>query len=94
MRQDLQLGGSRSGSLVDVIDRVLDKGVVDDGDIKVSLADAQHRAIRVRRTSGSIDEVEGVGLDVVSGSSTRTASEISKQRAKRPSPRRRHEHAR
>src|SRR5262249_21106138 len=41
MRQDLQWGAQRSTGLVDVLDRVLDKGLVIAGDIKISLAEVE-----------------------------------------------------
>lgn len=63
MRQDLQLGSSRSTGLVDVLDRVLDKGLVIAGDIKVSLAEVELLTIRIRLIVCSIDKAEQVGLD-------------------------------
>ena len=57
--------GSRSKSmgLVDVLDRVLDKGLVVAGDIRVSLAEVELLTIRVRLVLCSIDKAEEVGLD-------------------------------
>lgn len=52
-----------SGSLVDVLDRVLDKGLVVAGDIRVSLADVELLTIRVRLLVCSIDKAEEIGLD-------------------------------
>jgi hypothetical protein len=64
MRQDLlQHGGQRSSGLVDVLDRVLDKGLVIAGDIKISLAEVELLTIRVRLIVCSIDKAEEVGLD-------------------------------
>ena len=40
--------GHRSTGLVDVLDRVLDKGLVVAGDIKVSLAEVELLTIRIR----------------------------------------------
>jgi hypothetical protein len=56
---------ARSGSagLVDVLDRVLDKGLVIAGDIKVSLAEVELLTIRIRLVLCSIDKAEEVGLD-------------------------------
>src|SRR5947199_227231 len=39
MRTDLQLSNGRASGLVDVLDRVLDKGLVVAGDVKISLAE-------------------------------------------------------
>ncbi len=49
--------------LVDVLDRVLDKGLVVAGDIKVSLAEVELLTIRIRLMICSIDKAEEIGLD-------------------------------
>jgi hypothetical protein len=53
----------RSTGLVDVLDRVLDKGLVVAGDIKVSLAEVELLTIRIRLLVCSIDKAEQIGLD-------------------------------
>src|SRR5215469_13246019 len=63
MRQDLEWRSQRSTGLVDVLDRVLDKGLVVAGDIKVSLAEVELLTIRIRLVICSIDKAEQVGLD-------------------------------
>ncbi len=63
MRQDLEWRNPRSSGLVDVLDRVLDKGLVVAGDIKVSLAEVELLTIRIRLVICSIDKAEQVGLD-------------------------------
>jgi hypothetical protein len=55
--------GRGSTGLVDVLDRVLDKGLVVAGDIKVSLAEVELLTIRIRLMICSIDKAEQVGLD-------------------------------
>src|SRR5437762_5468866 len=55
--------GGRSSGLVDVLDRVLDKGLVVAGDIKVSLAEVELLTIRIRLLICSIDKAEQIGLD-------------------------------
>jgi gas vesicle protein GvpA/GvpJ/GvpM family len=57
--------GSPRGSagLVDVLDRVLDKGLVVAGDIRVSLAEVELLTIRIRLMICSIDKAEQIGLD-------------------------------
>jgi len=57
------LSGSRSTGLVDILDRVLDKGLVVAGDIKVSLAEVELLTIRIRLMICSIDKAEAIGLD-------------------------------
>jgi hypothetical protein len=56
-------GPGRSSGLVDVLDRVLDKGLVVAGDIKVSLAEVELLTIRIRLLICSIDKAEQIGLD-------------------------------
>ena len=52
-----------SAGLVDVLDRILDKGLVVAGDIKVSLAEVELLTIRIRLMVCSIDKAEQIGLD-------------------------------
>lgn len=52
-----------STGLVDVLDRVLDKGLVIAGDIRVSLAEVELLTIRIRLLVCSIDKAEAIGLD-------------------------------
>ena len=52
-----------NAGLVDVLDRVLDKGLVVAGDIKVSLAEVELLTIRIRLMICSIDKAEAIGLD-------------------------------
>ena len=54
--------GPRTG-LVDVLDRVLDKGLIVAGDVRVSLADVELLTIRIRLIICSIDKAEQIGLD-------------------------------
>src|SRR5919198_2290483 len=63
MRTDLQLSNGRASGLVDVLDRVLDKGLVVAGDVKISLAEVELLTIRIRLIVCSIDKAEQVGLD-------------------------------
>jgi hypothetical protein len=63
MGTDLQLGRTQSSGLVDVLDRVLDKGLVIAGDIKVSLAEVELLTIRIRLIVCSIDKAQQIGLD-------------------------------
>ena len=55
--------GRSSTGLVDVLDRILDKGLVVAGDIKVSLAEVELLTIRIRLLICSIDKAEQIGLD-------------------------------
>ena len=61
--RDLQFGHQRATGLVDVLDRVLDKGLVIAGDVKVSLAQVELLTIRIRLIVCSIDKAQEIGLD-------------------------------
>ena len=64
MPTDLTASQQRGNAgLVDVLDRVLDKGLVVAGDIKVSLAEVELLTIRIRLMICSIDKAEEIGLD-------------------------------
>jgi hypothetical protein len=64
MPTDLPATQTRGNAgLVDVLDRVLDKGLVVAGDIKVSLAEVELLTIRIRLMICSIDKAEAIGLD-------------------------------
>ena len=53
----------RASGLVDVLDRVLDKGLVVAGDVRISLAGVELLTIRIRLIVCSIDKAEQIGLD-------------------------------
>ena len=53
----------RSTGLVDILDRVLDKGLVIAGDIKISLANVELLTIQIRLLVCSIDKAEQIGLN-------------------------------
>ena len=63
MRNDLQPMNGRASGLVDVLDRVLDKGLVVAGDIKVSLANVELLTIQLRLVICSIDKAEAIGIN-------------------------------
>ena len=52
-----------SATLVDLLDRVLDKGLVVAGDVSISLANVELLTIRVRLLVCSIDKAEQIGLN-------------------------------
>ena len=60
---DLPPSHPRATGLVDVLDRVLDKGLVIAGDIKVSLAEVELLTIRIRLLICSLDKAQEIGLD-------------------------------
>src|SRR5436853_5996951 len=61
--QGSSLMSVRSPGLVDVLDRILDKGLVIAGDIKVSLANVELLTLQIRLLVCSIDKAEQIGLN-------------------------------
>ena len=54
---------SRTYGLVDILDRVLDKGLVIVGDIKINLANVELLTIQIRLLICSIDKAEEIGMN-------------------------------
>jgi hypothetical protein len=54
---------TRTHGLVDILDRVLDKGLVIAGDIKINLANVELLTIQIRLLVCSIDKAEQIGLN-------------------------------
>lgn len=54
---------ARTHGLVDILDRVLDKGLVIAGDIKINLANVELLTIQIRLLVCSIDKAEQIGLN-------------------------------
>src|SRR6059058_3804221 len=54
---------SGTTNLIDILDRVLDKGLVIAGDIRVSLANVELLTIRIRLLVCSVDKAEQIGLN-------------------------------
>jgi len=58
------LSSQRSGSnLADVLERVLDKGLVIAGDIKICLLDIELLTIKLRLLVASVDKAKAMGID-------------------------------
>lgn len=49
--------------LVDILDKILDKGLVVAGDVKVSLANVELLTIQLRLVVCSIDKAEAIGIN-------------------------------
>jgi ubiquinone biosynthesis protein UbiJ len=58
-----ELGPHRAQGLVDVLDRILDKGLVIAGDIKINLANVELLTIQIRLLVCSIDKAEQIGMN-------------------------------
>jgi predicted nuclease of predicted toxin-antitoxin system len=54
---------SRSSSLADILEKILDKGVVVAGDIKVSLADVELLTVKIRLVICSVDKAMEIGIN-------------------------------
>jgi hypothetical protein len=54
---------SQSSNLLDVLEKILDKGVVIAGDIKISLADVDLLTIKIRLLVASVDKAREIGMD-------------------------------
>jgi hypothetical protein len=54
---------SGNTNLVDILDRILDKGLVIAGDIRVSLANVELLTVRIRLLICSVDKAEQIGLN-------------------------------
>lgn len=53
----------RGDSLVDILDRVLDKGVVIAGDVRIQLLDIELLTLRIRLLIASVDKAREMGID-------------------------------
>jgi hypothetical protein len=53
----------QSSNLLDVLEKILDKGVVIAGDIKISLADVDLLTIKIRLLVASVDKAREIGMD-------------------------------
>ena len=56
------LGGGETSNLADVLERVLDKGVVIAGDIQVNLLDIELLTIKLRLVIASVDTARRMGI--------------------------------
>jgi len=63
--QDLvhRSGGAAPAQLADVLERVLDKGIVIAGDIKINLLDIELLTIKIRLLVASADKAREMGID-------------------------------
>jgi len=75
MALEAKRGGGGGGSeLVDVIDRILDKGLVINADITVSVAGVELLGVKVRAALASFETAAKYGLEFPSGTNTETAA--------------------
>jgi hypothetical protein len=74
---------SKSRNLADVIERILDKGLVINADIAVSVAGTELLGIKIRATLASFETAARYGLELPSGTNMNAVGwkEISRQKA-------------
>jgi hypothetical protein len=53
----------QSNTIVDVLEKILDKGVVIAGDITVGIADIELLTIKIRLIVASVDKAKEIGMD-------------------------------
>ena len=63
MAQQAVTHAMQSSTLSDVLERVLDKGVVIAGDIKIKLVDIELLSIQIRLVICSVDKAKEMGMD-------------------------------
>lgn len=63
MASQYELGPQRSQGLVDILDRILDKGLVIAGDIRVGLANVELLTIQIRLLVCSVEKADEIGLN-------------------------------
>nr|WP_234323077.1 gas vesicle protein [Streptomyces bikiniensis] len=56
-------GPSSSANLADILERVLDKGIVIAGDIRINLLDIELLTIKLRILVASVDKAKEMGID-------------------------------
>jgi hypothetical protein len=58
-----QEGRVQPANLADILERVLDKGIVIAGDIRVNLLDIELLTVKIRLLVASVDKAEEMGID-------------------------------
>ncbi|MHB1908724.1 MAG: gas vesicle protein [Nitrososphaerales archaeon] len=62
-RPDVQEVQRPTTNLLELLDRILDKGVVIIGDVKISVADIELLKIQIRLLIASVDKARELGID-------------------------------
>jgi len=68
-RSSLSPGSGRPAQLADVLERVLDKGIVIAGDIQINLLDIELLTVKLRLLVASADKAKEMGIDWWEGDS-------------------------
>ena len=72
MPLEAQRGDYNGSGLVDVVDRILDKGLIINADIMVSVAGVELLGIRIRAALASFETAARYGLEFPSGTNIQT----------------------
>ena len=81
-------GGPAPANLADILERVLDKGIIIAGDIQVNLLDIELLTIKIRLLVVSVDKAQEMGIDwwrndpMLSSSAKEAADENKRLRAR------------
>lgn len=62
-RYEMSSSRPQPANLADVLERILDKGIVIAGDIKVNLLDIELLTIKIRLLVASVDKAKEMGID-------------------------------
>ena len=74
MAVEAQRDDYNGGGLVDVVDRILDKGLIINADIMVSVAGVELLGIKIRAALASFETAARYGLEFPSGTNIQTAA--------------------
>jgi Gas vesicle protein. len=58
-----QVSSARTADVTDLVERILDKGIVIVGDIKINLVDVELLTIKIRLLIASVDKAKSLGID-------------------------------
>ena len=72
MGLEAERDGGGGGGLVDVVDRILDKGLIINADIMVSVAGVELLGIKIRAALASFETAARYGLEFPSGTNIQT----------------------
>jgi len=73
-----QITSLQATTLADLLDRILDKGVVIVGDIKIDLVDVELLTIKIRLLIASVDKAKSMGINWWEGDPFLKATEFKK----------------
>ena len=73
-----QITSLQATNLADLLDRVLDKGVVIVGDIKIDLVEVELLTIKIRLLIASVDKAKEIGINWWEGDPFLKATELKK----------------